>query len=150
MSSSYLPKGYRTVTPYLICRGAAAALEFYKAAFGATEVSRFEHEGKIAHAEVRIGDSLVCVADEYPEMEIKSPQTVGGTPVQLLVYVADVDAVVERAVAAGAKITRPVADQFYGDRNGGVEDPFGHSWFIATHKEELSPEEIARRAATAK
>ncbi len=143
-----IPDGYHSVTPYLIVKGGARAIEFYKAAFGATELMRMmQPDGRVGHAEVRIGDSPVMLADEFPEMGQRSPQTIGGTPVSLMIYVPDVDAVVARAVAAGAQLTRPVADQFYGDRTGGVTDPFGHAWFIATHKEDLSPEELERRAA---
>ncbi|HSD19408.1 MAG TPA: VOC family protein [Anaeromyxobacter sp.] len=143
-----IPDGYHSVTPYLIVKDAPRALEFYKAAFGATELMRMtQPDGRVGHAEVRIGDSPVMLADEFPEIGAKSPQTIGGTAVSLMIYVPDVDAVVGQAVAAGAKLTRPVADQFYGDRIGGVTDPFGHAWFIATHKEDVPPEELARRAA---
>lgn len=124
-----IPDGYHTVTPYLIVRGAAAAIEFYKKAFAATELFRLDSpSGKIGHAEMRIGDSPIVLADEHPEMGAKSPQTIGGSPVSIMLYVEDVDAVVPRAVAAGAKVTRPVEDKFYGDRMGGLEDPFGHVW----------------------
>jgi PhnB protein len=143
-----IPDGYHTATPYIICRGAAKAIEFYKQAFGATETIRLAGpDGKIGHAEIRIGDSTIMLADEHPEMGAKSPQTIGGTPVGILLYVADVDAVFQRAIAAGATVERPVEDKFYGDRMGGVIDPFGHKWYIGTHKEDVSPEEIARRAA---
>ena len=143
-----IPEGYHSVTPYLIVDGAARAIEFYKSAFGATEVLRMARaDGRIGHAEVRIGDSHVMLADEHPEINARGPRTVGGSPVTFVLYVEDVDAQVERAVAAGAKLTRPVSDQFYGDRTGGVEDPFGHVWFIATHVEDVSPEELQRRSA---
>ncbi len=143
-----IPDGYHSVTPYLIVSDAPRALEFYKAAFGATELMRMtQPDGRVGHAEIRIGDSPVMLADEFPEIGARSPQTIGGTAVSLMVYVPDVDAVVAQAVAAGAKLTRPVADQFYGDRIGGVADPFGHSWFIATHKEDVPPDELERRAA---
>jgi PhnB protein len=143
-----IPDGYHSVTPYLIVKGGVRAIEFYKTAFGATELARMmQPDGRVGHAEIKIGDSPVMLADEFPEMGQKSPQTIGGTPVSLMIYVPDVDAVVARAVAAGAELTRPVADQFYGDRTGGVTDPFGHAWFIATHKEDLSMEELQRRAA---
>ena len=143
-----VPDGYRTVTPYLIVDGAAKALSFYAHAFEATERERVQDPaGKVRHAEITIGDGCVMLADEHPEVGALSPATVGGTPVTLHLYVEDVDAVVARAVAAGAKLTRPVADQFYGDRVGGITDPFGHRWSIATHKEDLSSEEIQRRAA---
>jgi PhnB protein len=143
-----VPEGYHTVTAYLIVDGGAKALDFYVRAFGAVEHDRMQDQtGKIRHAEIKIGDSRVMLADEHPEVDALSPLTVGGTPVSLHLYVEDVDAVVSRAVAAGASLTRPVADQFYGDRVGGVTDPFGHRWFIATHKEDLSKEELHRRAA---
>ncbi len=145
-----IPEGYHSVTPYLIVKDAASAIEFYKRAFGATEMFRMaQPDGKIGHAELRIGDSPVMLADEAPEMRAVSPQSLGGTPVTIHLYVEDVDAVVRRALEAGAQLTRPVADQFYGDRNGGVADPFGHVWWISTHKEDLSPEELRRRAAAA-
>ena len=144
-----IPEGYHSVTPYLCCKDAAAAIEFYKKAFGATEVLRMEDKGKVGHAEIQIGDSRIMLADEFPEIGFLSPQTVGGSPIMIHLYVEDVDMTANRAVAAGAKVTRPVADQFYGDRGGQFEDPFGHKWHVATHKEDLSPEEIGRRAAAA-
>ena len=141
-----IPDGFHSVTPYLCVSDAARAIEFYKEAFGATELMRLEAPGgKIGHAEIKIGDSIVMLADEVPQINFRSPQTVGGPSAHFMIYVEDVDARVERAVAAGAKLTRPVKDQFYGDRTGGVEDPFSHVWFIATHIEDLSPEEIKRR-----
>ncbi|MDQ3803495.1 MAG: VOC family protein [Acidobacteriota bacterium] len=141
-----IPEGFHSVTPYLCVSDAARAIEFYKEAFGATERMRFEVPGgKIGHAEIEIGDSIVMLADEMPEINFRSPQTVGGPSSHFMIYVEDVDARVERAVAAGARLTRPVKDEFYGDRAGSVEDPFGHVWFIATHIEDLSPEEIKRR-----
>lgn len=143
-----IPEGYHTVTPYLIVKGAARAIDFYARAFGAKELFRMaQPDGRVGHAELQIGDSRVMLADEYPEIGAKSPQAYGGSAVTIHLYVPDVDAVVERAVAAGAQLTRPVADQFYGDRNGGVTDPFGHAWFVSTHVEDVSPEEIERRAA---
>ena len=143
-----VPEGYHAITPYLIVTGAAKALEFYARAFGAVERERMQDpSGKIRHAEIRIGDSPVMLADEHPEIGALGPQTVGGSPVNLLLYVEDVDAVVAGAVAAGARLTRPVADQFYGDRVGGITDPFGHRWSIATHKEDLTKEEVLRGAA---
>ena len=147
---SPVPEGYHAVTPYLIARDASAAIEFYKKAFGAEEVYRLAMpDGRVGHAELRIGGSVVMLADEFPEMGAKSPAALGGTPVSLLLYVADSDAVAAGAVAAGAKVKRPVVDQSYGDRSGTFEDPFGHVWTIATRKENLTPEEISRRAAAA-
>ncbi|HEX5708507.1 MAG TPA: VOC family protein [Pyrinomonadaceae bacterium] len=141
-----IPEGFHSVTPYLCVSDAARAIEFYKEAFGATEIMRMEAPGgKIGHAEVKIGDCIVMLADEFPEINFRSPQTLGGPSSHFMVYVEDVDAQVERAVAAGAKLTRPVKDEFYGDRTGCVEDPFGHAWYIATHVEDLAPEEIKRR-----
>jgi PhnB protein len=143
-----IPEGHRTVTPYLALKGGAKALDFYKQAFGATELYRLAMpDGRIGHAEIRLGDSVIMLADEFPEHGFRAPQTVGGTPVNLHLYVEDVDAFVKRAVAAGAKEVKPVMDQFYGDRSGQLEDPFGHLWWVATHKEDLSPEEIQKRAA---
>jgi len=143
-----IPEGYHTVTPYLILSGAGDAIAFYKKALGAEEVMRMaDPGGKIHHAEIEIGDSRIMLADEHPEIQALSPKTVGGSPVSIHLYVADVDGAVERAVAAGAKLVRPVADQFYGDRVGGIEDPFGYRWFIATHNEDLTMDEIRRRAA---
>ncbi len=143
-----IPEGYHTATPYLIIKGAADAIEFYKKAFGATELMRMSSPGgKIGHAEIKIGDSVIMLADEAPEMNARSPQSFGGSPISILLYVEDVDAVFNRAVAAGAKVERPVTDQFYGDRIGGLTDPFGHAWYISTHKEDVSPEEMKKRAA---
>ncbi|HWW74682.1 MAG TPA: VOC family protein [Pyrinomonadaceae bacterium] len=144
--TNYRREGYHSVTPCLCVSDAARAIEFYKEAFGATEIKRMEMpDGKIGHAEILIGDSHVALADEFPEMDFRSPQSIGGTATQFVLYDEDVDACVERAVAAGAKLTRPVKDQFYGDRSGSIEDPFGHHWYIATHVEDLSPEEVKRR-----
>lgn len=143
-----IPDGYLGATPYLCIKGATAALDFYKRAFGAVETMRIAAPGDtIGHAEIKIGDAPIMLADECPQMEFLSPKTLGGSPVLIHLYVPDVDAFVERAVAAGAKLTRPVEDQFYGDRGGKIEDPFGHSWYFATHKEDLSPEELQKRAA---
>ncbi len=145
-----IPEGYHTATPYLIIKGAASAIEFYKKAFGASELMRMaDPSGKVMHAEIKIGNSPIMLADEFPEMGARSPQSLGGSPVSILLYVEDVDAVFSQAVAAGAKVERPVKDQFYGDRSGGVTDPFGHVWYIATHKEDVSPEEMRKRAAAA-
>jgi PhnB protein len=146
MPAKPIPDGYHTVTPYLIVQGAARAIEFYKKAFGATELMRFPGPGgKIGHAEIRIGDSPIMLADEHPETLSRSPQSLGGTPVGILLYVDNVDAMASQAVAAGAKVLRPVKDQFYGDRTGTFEDPFGHQWTIATHKEDLTGEEMQGR-----
>jgi PhnB protein len=143
-----IPEGYHSVTPYLILSGAGDAIAFYTKALGAEEVMRLaDPGGKVHHAEISIGDSRVMLADEHPEIQALSPKSVGGSPVSIHLYVEDVDAAVERAVVAGAKLVRPVADQFYGDRVGGIEDPFGYRWFIATHKEDLTMDEIRRRAA---
>ena len=147
-TTSYIPEGYHSITPYLHITGAARAIEFYKEIFGATEVMRMDAPGgKIGHAEIKIGDSHVMLADEFPEMDVRSPQSFGGSPVALLLYVEDVDALAERAVAAGAKLESPVEDKFYGDRMGKLVDPFGHIWAIATHKEDVSPEELEKRMA---
>jgi len=146
-----IPEGYHSVTPYLILDDATRALEFYKKAFGAVELLRMPAPGgKIGHAEIKIGDSPIMLADESPEMGHRSARTLGGSPVSLMVYVEDVDARVAQAVAAGAKLVRPVADQFYGDRSGALKDPFGHTWHLSTHKEDVSLEEIARRMASMK
>jgi PhnB protein len=145
-----IPDGYHTATPYLIIRGAAEAIEFYKKAFGATELLRIPAPGgKIGHAEVKIGDSPIMLADEYPEMGYKGPQTLGGSPVSIMIYVDDVDTVFNQAVAAGASVKEAVSDKFYGDRMGTVVDPFGHVWHVATHKEDVSMEEMERRAKAA-
>lgn len=146
MAVKAIPDGYYTATPYLIVKGAARAIEFYKKAFGATELLRFDGPGgKIMHAEIKIGDSPIMLADEFPEMGYRGPLSIGATPVSICLYVQDVDARFAQAVAAGAKVQRPVVDQFYGDRSGTLTDPFGHVWTIATHKEDVSPEEMQRR-----
>jgi len=146
-----IPEGYHAITPYLSIKGAADAIDFYKCAFGATEIMRMaQPDGRIGHAEVKLGDSRIMLADEFPDMDFRSPAAIGGTPVHLHFYVQDVDAVIKQAVAAGAKLVRPVQDQFYGDRSGSVADPFGHVWHVATHKEDLSMEEIRKRAAQQK
>ena len=143
-----VPDGYPSLTPYLIVADAAAAIAFYQQVFGATLRMKLDGpDGKIGHAELEIGNSLIMLADEHPEMGALSPKTVGGTPVGLHVYVEDVDAVAVTAVAAGAALKRPVENQFYGDRLGSIIDPFGHLWHISTHVEDVSPEEIGRRAA---
>jgi PhnB protein len=144
MAVKPIPEGYHSVTPYLIVRNAAQAIEFYKKAFGATELMRFPGpDGKIAHAEIKIGDSPVMLADEGAEY--KSPQSVGESSVGLMIYVPDVDKTFNQAVSAGAKSTRAVQDQFYGDRSGNLTDPFGHKWILATHKEDVSQQELERR-----
>jgi PhnB protein len=145
-----VPEGYHTATPYLIIKDAAHAIGFYKEAFGATELARMaDANGKIRHAEIKIGDSPIMLADEFPEIGARSPESFGGSPVSIYLYVEDVDAAFSQAIAAGAKELRPVADQFYGDRSGGVTDPFGYAWYIATHKEDMSPEEMEKRARAA-
>ena len=142
-----IPDGYHTATPYLVITNAGQAIEFYKAAFGATESMRLAApDGKVMHAEIMIGDSPIMLCDECPDWNAFSPQTIGGTAVSIVLYVEDVDGVVERAVAAGAKLLMPVEDQFWGDRMGTVADPFGHKWSIATHTEDVTPEEISTRA----
>lgn len=143
-----IPKGYHAVTPYLIVSNGMRALEFYKKAFGAkVKVCMERPGGKLGHGEVRIGDSHVMLGDPCPEMGAHSPEKFGGSPISIHLYVKDVDAVVKRAVSAGAKLIRPVEDQFYGDRTGTVEDPSGHQWYIATHIEELTMAQIRKRAA---
>jgi PhnB protein len=147
MAVKPIPEGYHSVTPYLIVSGAAKAIDFYVKALGATEVMRMDHGGKIGHAEIKLGDSHVMLADEFPEMGARSPESLGGTPVGICLYVTNVDELFNRAVDAGAKVERPVQDQFYGDRSGTIVDPFGHKWTIATHKEDLTPEQIEKRMA---
>jgi PhnB protein len=150
MAVKPVPDGYYAVTPYLILKDAARAIGFYKQAFAATELMRFAGpDGKIGHAEIKIGNSPIMLADEHPEMGYRGPEALGGTPVSILLYVADVDSLFSRAIAAGAKELRPLKDQFYGDRSGTVVDPFGHVWTIATHKEDVPLEEMKRRAAAA-
>jgi PhnB protein len=145
-----IPEGFHNVTPYLHVRGAAAAIDFYKKVFGATEIMRMPgSNGKIVHAEIRIGDSIVMLADENPPAGIMSPQTVGGYSVGLHVYVENVDAVIQKAVESGAKLLRPIKNQFYGDRSGTLLDPFGHVWSVATHVEDVSPEEMRKRMSAA-
>jgi PhnB protein len=145
-----IPDGYRTVTPYLFIKGASAAIDFYKNVFGATERVRMPGpNGRVMHAELQIGESIIMLADEVPQIGAKSPQTIGGASSSLHVYVENVDAVAQKAVDSGATLSRPVADQFYGDRNGTIIDPFGHIWSIATHIEDVSPEEMKKRMANA-
>jgi PhnB protein len=141
-----IPKGYRSVTPYLCVNGAAEAIRFYKKAFGAKEVMRMGAPGgTIGHAELMLGDSKIMLADEFPQMGFRSPRAYGGSAVQIHLYVENVDKVFKRALGAGAKERRPVMDQFYGDRSGQLEDPYGHLWHLATHIEDMSPNEMKRR-----
>jgi PhnB protein len=148
MSVSPIPAGYAGITPYICVRNAAAAIEFYQRAFGAVEVMRIVGpDGRVGHAEMKIGAAPLMLSDEFPEIAVVGPETVGGSGVALHIYFEDVDAVAERAVAAGAKLLRPVEDQFYGDRAGKLSDPFGHLWWISTHVEDVPPEEMKRRAA---
>ncbi len=150
MPTKPIPEGYHTLTPFLAVDDAAQAIAFYERAFGARERFRMPGaEGKIGHAELEIGDSVVMLADPSPQSTVKPPQELGGTSASLFLYVEDVDAFVQRAVDAGATLTMPVDDMFWGDRFGAVADPFGHQWQIATHKEDLTPEEIAERGAAA-
>jgi PhnB protein len=143
-----VPEGYPTVTPALCVDGADAAIEFYTSVLGARVRMRMDApEGKVGHAELEIGDSLIMLADEFPDMGVRGPRALGGSPVSLHLYVGDVDAVLERAVAAGATLVRPAEDRFYGDRSGQIEDPFGHTWTISTHVEDVPPDEMERRAA---
>ena len=147
MAVKPIPDGYHTVTPYITCKGAAKALDFYKTAFGAKEIMRYDMGGTIGHAEVRIGDSVVMLSDEFPQMGAVSPKTLGGTPFGLCIYLPDVDAAVAKAVSAGCTIERPLQNQFYGDRSATLLDPFGHKWTLATHVEDVSPEEMKQRMA---
>jgi PhnB protein len=145
---SYIPKGCNSVMPYLVVKGAAQAIDYYKKVFGATEIMRMPGpDGKIGHAELKIGDSLIMLADETPSMGPGhiSADTIGGSPVSLYVYLPNVDDVVKRATAEGAKLLKPVQDQFYGDRSGFIQDPFGHLWGIATHIEDVSPKDMEER-----
>jgi PhnB protein len=143
-----IPDGYHTITPYLIVRGAAEAIRFYGKAFGAVETMRIaDPAGKVGHAEIKIGDSPVMLADEYPDMGARGPEAFGGSPVSLHLYVPDVDAMIGQALAAGARLKQAIEDKFYGDRAGSVTDPFGHVWHLATHKEDLTADELQRRSA---
>jgi PhnB protein len=146
MAVKPIPDGYYTATPYLIIKGAARALDFYKQAFGAQELMRFPMpDGKVGHAEIKIGNSPIMLADEFPEMGHKSPESLGGSPVSIMLYVPDVDKTFAQALKAGGKELQPLKDQFYGDRSGTLTDPFGHVWTVSTHKEDVSPEEMDRR-----
>jgi PhnB protein len=145
---SYIPEGYNSITPYLIIKGAAQAIEYYKKVFGATEVVRMDGpDGKVGHAELKIGGSMIMVADENPNMGQGhvSAASIGASPVSLYLYLPDVDRVIERAAAAGAKVLKPAQDQFYGDRSGFIQDPFGHLWGVATHIEDVSPKDMKER-----
>ncbi len=144
----FIPDGYHAVTPYLIIKGAAQALDFYQRAFGTTELMRIPGPGgQIGHAEILLGGSHIMLADECPQMKAISPETLGGSPVLLHLYVPDADAMFAQAVAAGAKVEQPMENKFYGDRSGSVVDPFGHRWTLSTHVEDVSPEDIGRRIA---
>ena len=150
---SHIPEGYNSITPYLIIKGAAQAIEYYKTVFGATEVFRMDQpDGKVGHAELQIGDSRIMLTDENPNQGQghASAASIGASPVSLYLYIPDVDRVVERAVAAGAKILKPVQDQFYGDRSAFIQDPFGHLWGVATHIEDVAPQELEERAKKAR
>ncbi len=145
-----IPQGYPRISPYLCVDSCSDAIEFYTNVFGARERMRMPApDGKIGHAELELGDSVILLSDEYPEMDVRSPRSLGGTPVFLNVYVEDVDAVFEKALQAGATALRQVEDQFYGDRSGQLEDPFGHRWSVATHIEDVPPDEMARRTSQA-
>jgi PhnB protein len=145
-----IPEGYHTVTPYLAVDDAAEALEYYKKAFGAMERGRMEApDGKIGHAEIQIGDSLVMLSDPFPQASTRTPKELGGTTASVFLYVEDVDGFVQRAIDAGATVSMEVADQFWGDRFGTITDPFGHSWSVATHIEDVPPDEMAQRAKAA-
>ncbi len=144
-----VPDGYEGISPYLICKNAEAAIDFYKRAFGATELFRVCEPGMVGHAELKLANTIFMLADEYPQMGAVGPETIGGSPVTLMVYVEDVDDFTAKAAAEGLVIERPVADQFYGDRSGHFRDPFGHRWCFATHKEDLTPEELGQRAKAA-
>ena len=146
MNVKSVPAGHHTVTPYLAIQGAVRALEFYKEAFGATEKHKLmTPDGRLGHAEIGLGDSVIMLADEFPEYGGKAPPTLGGSPVCIHLYVEDVDAFFKKALAAGAKERKPVMDQFYGDRSGQLEDPFGHLWWVATHTEDVAPDEMQKR-----
>jgi PhnB protein len=151
MAIKAIPDGYHSITPYLMVDGAAGAIAFYKEAFGATELFRMaDDKGRVGHAEIRIGDSVVMLADPHPGTNCSGPRSLGGSTVGLMIYLENVDTVFARALKAGGKSLRPLANQFYGDRSGTLEDPFGHVWTIATHVEDVPPEEIERRVAAMK
>jgi PhnB protein len=144
-----IPDGYHSVTPYLIIKGAAAAIDYYKQAFGAVELFRMDHQGKIGHAEIKIGDSPIMLADENPDMGYVGPGALGGTPVSLMIYVPDVDTTYKTAITSGGTELKALQDWFYGDRSGTLRDPFGHIWTVSTHKEDVTPEEMDKRMAAA-
>jgi PhnB protein len=145
-----IPPGYHSVTPYLVVNDAARAIEFYQRAFGAKEIMRMDGpHGKIAHAELKIGDSMIMISDEMPGTGCRSPQSLGGSTGGIFLYFDNVDNVFQQATSAGAKVDMPLADQFWGDRYGKLTDPFGHSWSLATHKEDVTPEEMKKRAKEA-
>ena len=144
-----IPDGHEAVVPYLICKNAEAAIDFYKRAFGAEEMIKMDQSGKVGHCEMKIGNAGFMLADEFPELGALSPETIGGTPVSLYVYVENIDSFADKAIGEGLKVIKPVADQFYGDRSGYFEDPFGHKWGFATHVEDLTPEEMDERAKAA-
>ena len=147
---SPIPRGYHTVTPYLSVRNAAQALEFYKRAFGAEEVVRMNSpQGTVSHAEIKIGDSIVMIAEESASSPLRSPQSLNGSTASVFLYLNDVDATFKQAISAGAKSQQPVADMFWGDRYGRLTDPYGHLWSLATHIEDVAPEEMQRRAQDA-
>jgi PhnB protein len=148
MAVKHIPESYHAVTPYLIVKGAVRAIEFYKQAFGATEIMRFPGPGNtIAHAEIKIGDSVVMLSDAPVGGEFRDPQALGGSPVGLMIYVPEVDKTFKNALSLGGKESRAVVDQFYGDRSGTLTDPFGHVWTVATHVEDVSPQEMQKRMA---
>jgi PhnB protein len=150
MATKAIPDGYHSATPYLIVKGAANAIDYYKRAFGATELFRMaDDKGTVGHAEIKIGDSVIMLADETPGAVCHTPRSLGGSSVGMMIYVNDVDTVFKRAVEAGGKSLRPLTNQFYGDRSGTLEDPYGHVWTVATHVEDVPPEELKRRAQQA-
>ena len=150
MATKAIPDGYHSATPYLIVRGAADAIDYYKRAFGASELFRMaDDKGTVGHAEIKIGDSVIMLADETPGAVCHTPRSLGGSSVGMMIYVDDVDTVFKRAIEAGGKSLRPLTNQFYGDRSGTLEDPYGHVWTVATHVEDVPPAELKRRAEQA-
>jgi PhnB protein len=147
MTVNHMPQGFHTVTPYLVVADANAALQFYTEAFGARELYRLPMGDKVAHAEFMIGDSRLMISDEWPDMDIYGPTKRGGATTAFMIYVPDVDAAFDRAVQAGGRVDKPIENQFYGDRSGTIVDPFGHKWTLATHVEDVAPEEMERRMA---